>query len=236
MGTENILSKITPKDYHNELEVILDDKDFKEDVKNLLLSCVYKIEAGYEDYKMVKRIVETKKEYLEKIMEILKKKCNHIEIIKDEKNDNNTKKYEINKMDGTIYLWHPNESMLLYAIYEIDDRQIYVDEKYSILRIALSELLNKGENINNLEVLRDFNGWNWNTSPKEIGEVTLNLIYQNLIYLLGLPILKKWIYMGDTKDYLEVVKQKLILNYGEENAKEIFKWIEKLAFVILRRK
>ena len=42
--------------------------------------------------------------------------------------------------------------------------------------------------------------------------------------------------MGDTKDYLEVVKQKLILNYGEENAKEIFKWIEKLAFVILRRK
>ena len=146
MGTENILSKITPKDYHNELEVILDDKDFKEDVKNLLLSCVYKIEAGYEDYKMVKRIVETKKE------------------------------------------------------------------------------------------LRDFNGWNWNTSPKEIGEVTLNLIYQNLIYLLGLPILKKWIYMGDTKDYLEVVKQKLILNYGEENAKEIFKWIEKLSFVILRRK
>ena len=64
-------------------------------------------------------------------------------------------------------------------IYELDDNQIYVDEQYSLIRTSLSELLNKGENMNRLEVLRDFNGWNWNTSPKEIGEVTLNLIYQN---------------------------------------------------------
>ena len=55
MDTEKILSKLTPKDYHNELEIILEDKDFSEDVKNLLLSCVYKIEAGYKDYEIVKK-------------------------------------------------------------------------------------------------------------------------------------------------------------------------------------
>ena len=47
---KDIFSKINLKDYNNTLETILENKDFSEDVKNLLLSMLYKIENAYQDY------------------------------------------------------------------------------------------------------------------------------------------------------------------------------------------
>lgn len=235
MDKEKILSKITPKDYHNELEIILEDKDFSEDVKNLLLSCVYKIEAGYHDYETVKRETLSKKEYLEEIITIIDKKCKSIEIVKEDLTnieDEEKSRYEIDRLEGKITIWHPNEKMLLYAIYELDDNQIYVDEKYSLIRTSLSELLNKGENMNRLEVLRDFNGWNWNTDPNEIQNITYNLVYQNLIDLLGTQFMEQWIHTEKIKDYLALAKDKVISQYGIENAEILFKWISKLALII----
>lgn len=232
MDTEKILSKITPRDYHNDLELILEDKDFSEDVKNLLLSCVYKIEAGYRDYEMVKKEVVSKREYLEEILSIIKKKCHHIEIRKEEIKtigDDSKTRYEIDRVEGSIILWHPNEKTLLYAIYELDDNQIYVDEKYSLIRTSLSELLNKGENMNRLEVLRDFNGWNWNTDPKELQNITINLVYQNLNFLLGTNFMEEWIHTEEIKDYLELAKTKIKKEFGSENESEIFNLISKLA-------
>lgn len=231
MDTEKILSKITPKDYHNELEIILEDKDFSEDAKNLLLSCVYKIEAGYHDYETVKQVVLTEKEYLEEILNIIKQKCHHIEIRKETTEDiqNSKTRYEIDRVEGNITLWHPNEKALLYAIYELDDNQIYVDEKYSLIRTSLSELLNKGENMNRLEVLRDFNGWNWNTDPSELQNITINLVYQNLIFLLGINFMEEWIHTEEVKDYFGLAKEKIKNRFGKEREKEIFKLISKLA-------
>ena len=46
MEKEKILSKLNAKDYNNELEMILEEKDFSSNIKNLLLSMLYKIEAG----------------------------------------------------------------------------------------------------------------------------------------------------------------------------------------------
>lgn len=234
MDKERILSKITPKDYHNELEIILEDKDFSEDAKNLLLSCVYKIEAGYSDYEIIKKEALSKKEYLEEILTIIKDKCKSIEIKKEETSNieyEEKAKYEIDRLEGNITMWHPNERMLLYAIYELDDNQIYVDEKYSLIRASLSELLNKGENMNRLEVLRDFNGWNWNTDPNEIQNITYNLVYQNLIDLLGIEFMERWIHTEKIKDYLALAKDKLISQYGIQNEEALFKWISKLALI-----
>ena len=39
---ENFLGKIVKKDYQNELEKILEDKDFSEHTKSILLSIMYK--------------------------------------------------------------------------------------------------------------------------------------------------------------------------------------------------
>ena len=141
-------------------------------------------------------------------------------------------RYEIDRLEGSITLWHPNEKILLYAIYELDDSQIYVDEKYSLIRISLSELLNKGENINRLEVLRDFNGWNWNTDPNELQNVAINLVYQNLIELLGLDFMEQWVHEEKIKDYLALAKEKIAKQFGEESEKEIFNLISKIALTI----
>ena len=45
-------------DYHSKLEDILESKVFSANVKNLLLSMIYKIEVSYRDYRDVKRIVK----------------------------------------------------------------------------------------------------------------------------------------------------------------------------------
>lgn len=234
MDTEKILSKFTPKDYHNELEMILEKKDFSEDAKNLLLSCIYKIEDGYRDYEIVKQSVVSKKEYLEEILTIVKQKCKAIEIKKEqveELSEEIKTRYEIDRLEGTITIWHPNEKTLLYALYELDDKQVYVDEKYSLIRTPLSELLNKGENMNRLEVLRDFNGWNWNTDPKELQNISINLVYQNLIDLLGINFMEEWVRNSKVKDYFKLAKEKIAKEYGKKNEEELFYWISKVALI-----
>ena len=86
---QNFLEKIVKKDYNNELEKILEEKDFSENAKSALLSILYKIEASYKDVETVKKDIETKEEYIEKFINIIKNKCNSIQIIKisDKEND-----------------------------------------------------------------------------------------------------------------------------------------------------
>ena len=71
---EKIIQKLKIKDYNEELEEILDTKTFSKDVKNLLSSMLYKVENSYEDYKKTKVEVELKKELLEEIIEIIRKR------------------------------------------------------------------------------------------------------------------------------------------------------------------
>lgn len=240
MDTEKIFSKLNSKDYNNQLEKILENKDFSEDVKNLFLSCIYKIDAGYKDYETVKVAVQDKKTYIEEILEIINTKCKKIVIVKEgssmskEMEEAGTK-FLVDKLEGTIHLMYPNELLLLYTIYKLDDKQIYVDEKYNLIRNAFSELINSGENINNIEVLRDFNGWNWNTEIKEIPEITTNTVYQNLIYLLGIDFLKELVHK-EVVDCMELIQSTLIDLYKKENAEEILNEIYKISISICTSK
>ena len=241
MNKENIFSKLGSKDYNNQLEKILENKDFSENVKNLLLSMLYRIQVGYDDYTTVKRIVENKKDFIEEILQIIKEKCKKIIIVeKDSKESEEMEKrgtnFIVDKLEQTIFLRYPNESLLLYTIYKIDDRQIYLDEKYNLIRNSLSELLNAGENINNIEVIRDFNGWSWNTQIKEIPEITTNTIYQNLIYLLGINFIKEWVHKEEIIDYINLVEKKLENDYGKEKEQEILKLVYKISIIICTNK
>ena len=80
---EQIFSKF--RDYNNELEKILEKKDFSKDSKNLLLSMFYKVENSYSDYETVKRNIKSKQEYLENILSNIKL-CNSIELVKPNTN------------------------------------------------------------------------------------------------------------------------------------------------------
>ena len=46
---QNILGKIVQKDFNNELEKVIETKDFDEEVKNLLLGILYKVDVSYKD-------------------------------------------------------------------------------------------------------------------------------------------------------------------------------------------
>lgn len=241
MDTEKIFSKLNSRDYNNQLEKILENKDFSVNVKNLLLSMLYKIESSYKDYSIVKRIVHDKKTYIEDILRIIKEKCEKVIIVEEGSKEakelqEEGRKIYINNLENTIYLMYPNESLLLYTLYKIDNKQIYLDEKYNLIRNALSNLLNVGEDINNIEVLRDFNGWNWNIVNREIPEITTNLIYQNLIYLLGINFIKSILHAEEIVDYIELIKEKLIEFYGKENTIEILNRIYKISIIIATKK
>ena len=54
MEANKILSKLNIRNYNNELEGVLEDKLFSLDVKNLLLSMLYKMDNAYRDYMTVK--------------------------------------------------------------------------------------------------------------------------------------------------------------------------------------
>ena len=89
MEKNKILAKLNLKikDYNNELEKILENKFFSYDVKNLLLSMLYKIENAYTDYKTAKVEVPSKNEYIENILRIIKEKCLKIFLVKPGSNE-----------------------------------------------------------------------------------------------------------------------------------------------------
>ena len=51
---EDLFSKLNIKDYNNQFEDVLENKNFSESTKNILLNILYKMETSYDDYKKVK--------------------------------------------------------------------------------------------------------------------------------------------------------------------------------------
>ena len=117
----NFLTKFVKKDYNNKLEEVLSKKDFSEEVKNTLLSMFYKIENGYKDYKTVKRETFEKKEYIEKLINIVDKDCKQITFLPINSNENavvDSEKQEIKCL--------PIENKILYGIAKIQKRNMVV--------------------------------------------------------------------------------------------------------------
>ena len=207
---DKLLSKFVRKDYNNELEEVLSKKNYKEDVKSLILSMCYKIESAYKDYETVKKGVLSKEEYIEKIIYVIQKECNSIEFI------NRNQEQEINRKDKLIKCY-PIEINLLYSLSGIKKKDTIIKNNNEYVQIALTDMLNEGNNINTCEPLRDFNGFSWNVVAKDIYNLVYNLVYQDLIILNGNNFLENWI--NNNKfilDYFEVLENKLTEDYGKK--------------------
>lgn len=232
MSKEDIFSKIQIVDYNNVLENVLEVKDFSVDVKNLLLDMFYKIENGYEDYKTIKVNVASKKIFLKKIVEIIQNKCNKIELIKpmsEESKELEQKKtnYIVNKEKGIIKVYH-NDRMMLEALISLNQNEITLDDKYQLYEKAITSILLTGDVISNSEVIRDFDGWSWGITPSQIINKNVNIIYQNMLILLGNSFIQKWITGKEENDEVdipnnEILRSKYNSDFGltaEEIAKE----------------
>ena len=128
---QNFLEKIVKRNYNNELEKLLEEKQFEENAKSTLLNILYKIETGYKDIEKVKKDIETKEEYIENLMGIIKNNCNSIKILKMSEQNNQipeNRTYIIDKENKEI-IAYPIERKVLYAIAKIGKKEKIVSKE-----------------------------------------------------------------------------------------------------------
>jgi hypothetical protein len=230
-----ILDKIKKKNFSDRLEEILENKEFDEHAKSLLLSILYKIEEGYQDFQNVKQNVITKEEYIERLLKIIEEKCKYIELVEYSGEPNKLLKNKTFYVDKTIgkIICYPIERKILYAIEKISKKDKIIKEKYFIINKTLSDLINTGNNINNIECLRDFNGYSWLTVSTEIESIEHNLVYQNLRILLGEKFLTNWTQNRDyIIDYYDLYQNKLEEEYGKKAKDKIVYYINKISILL----
>lgn len=226
MEKNKIFSKLNIKNYNDELEKILETKIFSSDVKNLLLSMLYKIENAYKDYMVVKREVLPQKDFIHFIIEVVKEKCFEIEFIFPDED----KKPKIDKKKGSI-LCYPNEKSILSALLYMGQEEIWISYPYPYLKSGVQEMLKVGSNINQMEIIRDFNGWSWDSVIKEIENIEYNLMYQSLLMIEGKELIdlhteekrRKKLFEKKDKAFYEVLKAiytGAMCIYVKENKKE----------------
>lgn len=226
---------IIKKDYNNKLEAVLEKKYFDENVKSILLSILYKIETSYKDYKHVKQGVETKEEFIERIINTIKDECDEIKVVKpfsEESKIIGNRTFLVEKNKKRI-ICHNIERKLLYCIAKIGKKEKIIPDSYFIINETISNLINTGNNINTVEPLRDFNGYSWTSIPREIESIEHNLIYQNLVLLVGNDFLNKWIHNKEVlKDYWEIFNNTISKLYDEENAEEFIDKLKKISVLL----
>ena len=226
---------IIKKDYNNKLEAVLEKKYFDENVKSILLSILYKIETSYKDYKQVKQDVETKEEFIEKLINTIKNECEEIKVVKpfsEESKMIGNRTFLVEKNKKRI-ICHNIERKLLYCIAKIGKKEKIIPDSYFIINETISNLINTGNNISTVEPLRDFNGYSWTSIPREIESIEHNLIYQNLVLLVGNDFLNKWIHNKEVlKDYWEIFNKRMTSLYGEENAEELIERLKNISILL----
>ena len=247
MAKEDIFSKINLKDYNNILENVLEQKAFSEDVKNLLLSMLYKIENGYEDYKTIKVNVSSKKNYVKKIIEVIKEECKEIKLVKplsdeskvlEEKNVN----YIVEKEKGKITVY-PNERMMLEALIELSQKEIELEDEYYLYSLAMKNVLSIGNKMNYVEVIRDFNGWSWDITTSQMESKNINIVYQNLLILLENHFLQTWIINNEEDEEEvempnnEILRSKYNENFGmtTEEMQEEKDYVNKMQEILIEK-
>ena len=176
------------KDYNIELEEILENKYFSSNIKSLLFSMIYKLEISYNDFQKVKKSVRTKEDFLNEIIETIRLYCDNIKTV--EPDSDQAKLLIKNKVDALTnvnersILVYPSEIALLYAISDISPKYFFVNENFALKNILQNTLV-KGYILNNVEILRDFNGWSWDRIDDESFGYIETLVYQNLLVILG---------------------------------------------------
>lgn len=223
-----LFTKNDQSEYNDKLEDILETKKINSETKSLLLSMLYKIENAYQDYYMVKIGTEEKEEYIKRLLNIIKNNCEEIITVtpktpESEILEKQGKSYIVNVEKGEI-LSYANEKDLLNAIFRLNTEYLQYNSNKEYNSKSNKKLedtckfkatqifLEKGTAMNQSEVIRDFNGWSWNTDVKSMENITINLIYQNIFLLLGEKIRKEVLEGNYKKGNIEVSSNELKTN------------------------
>ena len=104
---------------------------------------------------------------------------------------------------------------------EISRNEIKIPIQYQYVDDAFRKLLNVGATINQIEVIRNFNGWSWNISSN-MRNYEYNIIYQTLNYIVGYDLLYEFIDNNNiTLDYIKILNEQVVLKMRKQNRKRI---------------
>lgn len=217
---ENLFSK---NKYDVQIEALLDEKNYTDETKSLVLNILYRIENAYKDYQTIKQNVKQKSEIIEDIIDTIKYRCDTLEILNPEKKQ---AKLYVDRLKKIIKTF-PSEIDLLQAIYYIKTPSAKKIE--NIFEKATMMILEKGMAINGVEIIRDFNGWSWNNTLANDNSQYYNLIYQSLIILIGETELERII---KSNNIIEEITEKMSDIYGEDKTEDVISKLAKVCVLI----
>ena len=217
---DNLLSK---NNYDIQFEELLEQKKYTDEAKSLILNIVYKIQNSYSDYKETKPNAKSKLDIISDIADTIKNKCDTIDVLNPEEA---TGKLYVSKKNKIIKTF-PKDIDLLQAIYYI--KTPYTKKIENVFEKAVLLALEKGMAINGVEIIRDFNGWSWNSVLEDDFEKYYNLLYQALIILIGEGELENVI---KSHNVIEELLKKIKYLYGKTKAEEFVESFIKVCVVI----
>lgn len=230
MDMLGIFKNIIKNDYIYEIEKTLEKKGITNEIKSLVMDTLFKIEETYPNYKRIKVDVLEKRDYIREIVVALKKVDNIyimnmqekdiLKCVTDTKIEKNARGYY------DIQIYHNNLS-LLYAL------QTIINEEYGIneqpCSSAFDKILKIGGIYSNIEILRDFSGWNWNRNKIKNFNIYYDIIYRNLLLILGID---KMIELKKTRQCIHFMKKYLVKKYKNDNVEKLMGILKEIVFVM----
>ena len=230
MDMLGIFKNIIKNDYIYEIEKILEKKGITNEIKSLVMDTLFKIEETYPNYKRIKVDVLEKRDYIREIVVALKKVDNIyimnmqekdiLKCVTDTKIEKNSRGYY------DIQIYHNNLS-LLYAL------QTIINEEYGIneqpCSSSFDKILKIGGIYSNIEILRDFSGWNWNRNKIKNFNIYYDIIYKNLLLILGID---KMIELKKTRQCIHFMKKYLLKKYKNDNVEKLMEILKEIVFVM----
>ena len=230
MDMLGIFKNIIKNDYIYEIEKTLEKKGITNEIKSLVMDTLFKIEETYPNYKRIKVDVLEKRDYIREIVVALKKVDNIyimnmqekdiLKCVTDTKIEKNARGYY------DIQIYHNNLS-LLYVL------QTIINEEYGIneqpCSSAFDKILKIGGIYSNIEILRDFSGWNWNRNKIKNFNIYYDIIYRNLLLILGID---KMIELKKTRQCIHFMKKYLVKKYKNDNVEKLMEILKEIVFVM----
>ena len=230
MDMLGIFKNIIKNDYIYEVEKVLEKKKITNEIRSLVMDTLFKIEETYPNYKRVKVDVLEKKDYIGQII-IALKKVETIYIMYMQEKDvlkcltkTTVEKNQRGYYDIQIY---QNNLSLLYAL------QTIVNEEYGGDELpcssAFDKILKIGGIYSDIEILRDFSGWNWNRNNIKDFNIYYDIIYKNLLLILGID---KMIELKKTRQCIHFMKKYLLKKYKNKNVEKLMEILKEIVFVM----
>lgn len=230
MDMLGIFKNIIKNDYIYEVEKVLEKKKITNEIRSLVIDTLFKIEETYPNYKQVKVDVLEKKDYISQII-IALKKVENIDIMYMQEKDvlkcltkTTVEKNQRGYYDIQIY---QNNLSLLYAL------QTIVNEEYGGDELpcssAFDKILKIGGIYSDIEILRDFSGWNWNRNNIKDFNIYYDIIYKNLLLILGID---KMIELKKTRQCIHFMKKYLLKKYKNKNVEKLMEILKEIVFVM----